>query len=339
VLLLRIVAKTLLFLVLLLSFGAPGATGQTEPTIVLEKDGRVSASINGKPLHEVLQAFSNATGVEIIVTGPADEPITADFEPAPPDEAIRAILGQRSSICFYSKDDATDGSADRKLTEVWVFKGVARPQQKAPPKKRARTSRGRGDPFEALKRQALTDKDPERRKSAIEALIEADDKKAKSALVQALLNDKNAEVREAALENLLWYDEEAPRQALIKAALRDESTEIRRMAIEEALVDQAEEDRSARRILIQAMSDQDVDIRLTVLEALSNVALFDEQDMAVRKAITAAMRDQDEKIRLAAVESLEDNLMADELENAAENDPSDQIRKAAREAVDRISAE
>jgi hypothetical protein len=332
--LLRIIGVTALFLALLLT---PAARAGGEPMIVQEENGWVAGSIRATPLNEVLQAFSNATGVEIVVTGTASELITVDFDPLPPEEAIRSILGERGSIGFYENEDNADNPATRKLTEVWVFKGVARPVKIAPATQ-TRTSRAeRSDPFEALKRQALTGKDPTQRMRAVASLIETDDERAKPALVQALLNDKDAKVRQAALEGLLWYDEEAPRQALIKAALRDESVEIRRQAIEEAFVDQAEDDEGARRILVQAMRDEDATLRLSVLEALANIAVYDENDAAVRRAIAGAMQDQEESIRLVVIESLEDNEMRSELEKAANNDSSAQVREAARQALERVS--
>ncbi len=317
---------------------SPGAGGR--PLVILEDDASVSASIQATALEDILQAFSDATGAEIIVSGSADETVSVQFDHLPADEALRAILGERSSISFYASD-GSDAEGTRRLTRAWILKGIARSRSPAPSGRKARrtartaASRGSG-PFDQLKRQALTHKDPDRRKRAIEGLIAADSDKAKSALTQALLNDRDAEVRRAALENLLWYDDEAPRQPLIKAALRDSSAEVRRMAIEEGFAELAEDDPAARRVLIQALGDKDPDNRILVVEALGELAGFDDEDRDLQRALVRALKDENEAVRLAAIEPLEDTEMKSALTEAAKNDPSSRVQQAAREALSNL---
>ena len=334
-------ALSLLCSGLLLATDATAQAAQGPAPIVAEPGGQVSASLQATPLREVLQSFSDATGIQFVVRGSADEPISLELESLPPDEAIRAILGERGFIRFYANDTAAADASARKLTEVWVLPGVARPR---PPSAAPRVPRpappppssAAADLFNALKKRALTDGDPVARREAVENLLDADNERAKPALVQALLNDKDRGVRQAALDALLWYDDQAPRQALTRAALRDKDVEIRRQVIEEAFLDQAEEDRGARRVLVQALGDKDVDIRLSVVEALSNAALYDQDDPSVRQALARAARDADERVRLVAVESLEDNEMQEEL-NGLLDDDSEQVRGAAREALNRLA--
>ena len=310
--------------------------------LIESKDGdRVSGRIQAASLQDTLQEFSDATGVEIVISGSADETISVEFEDLRPEEALRTILGERSSISFYAAGaSGTDGAAPR-LTKVWIFKGVAgssnrgeklaiarRPRRSTPTRSPARSN-----PFENLKRQALTDKSPDRRKRAIEGLIASDGEKAKSALVQALLNDKDPEVRQAALDNLLWYDDEAPRQPLIKAALRDSSPQVRRLAIEEGFADLAEDDPAARRVLIQALGDKDREIRLVVVEALGELADSSEDNRDLKRALVRALNDEDEAVRLAAIEPLEETRAKSALSKAAKNDPSERVQEAAREAL------
>ncbi|MFQ5514590.1 MAG: HEAT repeat domain-containing protein [Myxococcota bacterium] len=327
---------TPLALCLLLAPGARAQGGSPVLRIESQPDGRVSASIRGAPLDEVLQAFSDATGVEIMLSGAAAETISVEFEPLPPDEAIRTILGARGSVGFYERDPDAASPGSRRLTEVWVFQGVARPAAPTRPLRR-RTPTPGADPFHELQRQALSDADRERRRHALERLVDLDEKRAKRVLSQALLNDRDETVRKTALDLLLWYDEEAPVQALMKAALRDESPEIRRHALEEAFVDQAEDDRNARRVLIQALGDRDVELRVTVLEALAEIAAYDEKDQSVRQALRKALKDQDEKVRLMAVELLEEVELVEPLREAASQDSSPSVRSLAGEAVERLS--
>ncbi len=332
-------ALSLLCASLLLASDATAQAARGSAPIVAEPGGRVSASLQETPLWEVLQSFSDATGIQFVVRGSADEPISLELESLPPDEAIRAILGERGFIRFYANDTAAADASARKLTEVWVLRGVARPRAPSAAPRALRPApppvSSAGDPFNALKKRALTDGDPAVRRQAVESLLDADNERAKPALVQALLNDKDSGVRQAALEGLLWYDDQAPRQALTRAALRDADVEIRRQVIEEAFLDQAEEDRGARRVLVQALGDKDVDIRLSVVEALSNAALYDQDDPSVRQALARAARDADERVRLVAVESLEDNEMQEELRGLLEDD-SEPVRSAAQEALNRL---
>ena len=317
---------------------APSAGGG--PLVIREDNGSVSANIQAAALEDVLQAFSDATGAEIILSGSADESVSVQFDHLPADEALRAILGERSSISFYASDES-DAEGTQRLTRAWILKGVARSQSPVPSGRKARrtprtAASGRSAAFDQLKRQALTHKDPDRRKRAIEELIAADSDKAKSALTQALLNDRNAEVRQAALENLLWYDDEAPRQPLIKAALRDSSAEVRRMAIEEGFAELAEDDPAARRVLIQALGDKDPDNRVLVVEALGELAGFDSEDRDLQRALMRALKDDNEAVRLAAIEPLEDTEMKGPLTEAAKNDPSSRVQEAAREALSNL---
>ncbi len=46
---------------------SPGAGGR--PLIILEDDASISANIQATALEDILQAFSDATGAEIIVSG------------------------------------------------------------------------------------------------------------------------------------------------------------------------------------------------------------------------------------------------------------------------------
>ena len=317
---------------------SPGAGER--PLVILEDNDSVSANIQATALQDVLQAFSDATGVEIIVSGSADETVSVQFDHLPADEALREILGERSSISFYASD-ASDAEGTERLTRAWVLKGIARAHGPVPFGRKARrtprsAASGGSAAFDQLKRQALTHKDPDRRKRAIEGLIAADSDKAKSALTQALLNDRNAKVRQAALENLLWYDDEAPRQPLIKAALRDSSAEVRRMAIEEGFAELAEDDPAARRVLIQALGDKDPDNRVVVVEALGDLAAFDEEDRDLQRALMRALKDDNEAVRLAAIEPLEDIEMKSALAEAAKNDPSSRVQRAAREALSNL---
>ena len=336
------IATLLAFPLLLLPLHASRAQlSGGRPLVVQEDDGTVSANIQAAALKDVLQAFSDATSVEIVISGPSDETISVRFDHLPADEALRSILGERSSISFYAKNEADADGEGQRLTRAWILKGIARSRgpistgRKGRRGARAASAAGTS-PFDALKRQALTHKDPDRRKRAIEGLIAADSDKAKSALVQALLNDRDAEVRQAALENLLWYDEEAPRQPLIKAALRDSSPAVRRMAIEEGFAEMAEDDPAARRVLIQALGDKDPHNRLAVVEALGNLAGYEEEDRDLQRALVRALKDDNEPVRLASIEYLEDMEMKSALSEAAENDPSSRVQQAAREALENL---
>ena len=84
------------------------ASRPPRPLISLDDERLVSANIQATSLEEVLEAFTEATGVEIELSGSADESVSASIQSRPVDEALRTILGERSSIGFYETEAAPD---------------------------------------------------------------------------------------------------------------------------------------------------------------------------------------------------------------------------------------
>ena len=130
---LRVAAASLLYLGLVQTPGlcaaaddTPDVSAAARPVMIQVEDDRVSARVQEAPLQDVLQAFSDATGVEIVISGPADETISVEFEHLPADEALRTILGERSSIGFYARDESASDDTPPHLSKAWIFKGVAR---------------------------------------------------------------------------------------------------------------------------------------------------------------------------------------------------------------------
>ena len=113
------------FLPLLGLLQVAGASADT-PLIVVDEDRRVSAHVRAAPLREVLQAFSDATGVEIVSSGRADKTISIDFQRLPVYRALKTLLGGRSCIGFYSADESGVEEASPRLTQVWILDRVAR---------------------------------------------------------------------------------------------------------------------------------------------------------------------------------------------------------------------
>ncbi len=150
------VAGMLLFLGL---FGVTRASAQA-PRIVLDEDRRVSARVQAAPLREVLQAFSDATGVEVRTSGRADETVSVDFERLPEYEALKTILAGRSSIGFYASDESGSEGAPPRLAEVWILDGSARSARSGPkpPTRKRQVRWPRSDPVEPVKAQAPSDK-------------------------------------------------------------------------------------------------------------------------------------------------------------------------------------
>ncbi len=117
------------------------------PVIVVDEDHRVSARVRSVSLQAVLQAFSDATGVEIRVSGRADESVSVGFEGLPTYDALKTILAGRSSIGFYATDGAGAEDASLRLAEVWVLKGARRSGPNPP----RRMRQARSQPVEPVK--------------------------------------------------------------------------------------------------------------------------------------------------------------------------------------------
>ena len=111
---------------------------------------------------------------------------------------------------------------------------------------------------------------------------------------------------------------------------------MRRLAIEEGFAELAEDDPAARRVLIQGLSDKDSSVRLIVVEALGDLASFEEENKDVQRALVRALNDKDENVRLAAIEGLEETERKTALTRAAKNDPSERVQRAAQEALARL---
>ncbi len=123
------------------------------PVIVVDEDRRVSARVRSLSLQAVLQAFSDATGVEIRVSGRADESVSVGFEGLPTYDALKTILAGRSSIGFYATDGAGAEDASLRLAKVWVLNGAGRSGPNPPRRMRqARSQRSR--PVDPVKLQA-----------------------------------------------------------------------------------------------------------------------------------------------------------------------------------------
>jgi glutaredoxin len=162
----RAAAGLLLFLDL---FQVPSAVAEA-PLVVVDEDRRVSVRVGTASLRDVLQAFSDATGVEITTSGSVDETVSVDFKHLPAYQALRTILRGRSSIGFYSSNESGAADASPRLTQVWIL-NLATGSGPNPPGRRARARSQRPEPAESLKPLTLTERGADRSRRNVEAAV------------------------------------------------------------------------------------------------------------------------------------------------------------------------
>lgn len=159
-------AGLLLFLDL---FQVPSAFAEA-PLIVIDEDRRVSVRAQTASLQAVLQAFSDATGVEITTSGPVDETVSVDFARLPAYQALRTILRGRSSIGFYASNESGAENASPRLTQVWIL-NRATPSGPNPPRRRTRARSQRPEPAESVRSGTRTARGANRGKRNVEAAV------------------------------------------------------------------------------------------------------------------------------------------------------------------------
>jgi glutaredoxin len=159
-------AGLLLFLDL---FQVPSASAEA-PLIVIEEDRRVSVRVQNASLQEVLQAFSDATGVEITTSGPVDETVSVDFARLPAYRALRTILRGRSSIGFYASNESGAEDASPRLTQVWILNRATRSGPNLPGR-RTRARSQRPEPAESLRPRTRIARGADPGKRSVEAAV------------------------------------------------------------------------------------------------------------------------------------------------------------------------
>jgi len=234
---------------------AASRTADRTVGVTLE-DGRLSVNVQDRSLERLADAISGKAGMPIVLADDiGNQPVSVKFQNLPLDEGLRQILKKYDAFFFYGVDEQESSS----LKAVWVYaKGKGRGVEPVPPEKWASTKELEG---------MLTQKDPEARARAIEALVERNGGAAQEELLKSL-EDADAQVRTQALYAALQAGTELPEGLLNNLALNDTSPEVRLMALQ-ALADTP----SARDVAESAANDPSEPVRVQAHQILTQLDL------------------------------------------------------------------
>lgn len=253
------------------------ATDNTRPSIHV-KEGRVSATIAGDSLAEILREISAQTGIELILHGSRQEKVSAQFQSVSLEEALQSLL-QDNFLLISS-------GTDTRVVEIWVvnshpFLTVS------------------SSPDSLL--QELQDGDVEQRRKAVWELGDVMDKKAQEGMIIALKEDADAEVRQRAAWLLEFHKDPKAVHALAEAIVEDSDESVRQRAIESMAKIGGREAIEPLNVALQ--EDPDPFVRY---EALTNLAEIGGDD--AEASLFDALNDPDELVRSKAEELLNQDL-------------------------------
>lgn len=209
------------------------------------KEGMLTYTARNQTLRSVLEEIGDQAGVTIVIAeSVGEEQISVEFKDFRLDEALRQILKDYDAFYFYGTEKGQEAPT---LKAIWVYPASrGRSLKPVPPEAWASTQE-----FERM----LTDKDPEARARAIDALIQRKGQQAVRLVLKALQDDSDL-VRTRALDRALSSDIDIPQETIAGLALNDRSVNVRFIALE-ALSD----DPNSRWVAEQALQDPDEYIR------------------------------------------------------------------------------
>lgn len=261
---------------------------------------RVSATITGAPLSEVLDAIARGTGLRVVRAGPLEEPVSDAFEALPVAQAVGRLLRGRSTLLVY---------AGGSLREVHVLAaapagdepGTTHPTGTAPsmpPAIDALAAMSDPDAVAPLGAVLLGHDVAGTRAIAADALGRTWSARAVAPLGQALGADSDPAVRAAAARALGETWSRRAVAPLARALLEDPSGAVRREAAG-ALAEIG--GAGASRTLLLALGDGDPGVRQGVVSALAEVGDARAED----GLLWASLEDHDAGVRGEAARALE----------------------------------
>ena len=284
-------------------------------------DNRLIIRANAVPLEKILAIVTRETGVAFFLQGPAETPVTADFETGDLEKGIKRLIRGLNSVFYYGPSQP--GAKEIKLTSVFVISNrdirtisAIRPSSiEADPGHDPGAVPGHGPlaDIERLEEAAFDDDEGAinelarlaefeenklKRLAALEALGESDAPQYADLLFNLALKDIDDDVRVAAVEALgnLTSGQEATDYLL--QTLDDQNPQVRAAAVE-ALASAGDE--NITDTLMQALKDDGSMVRAAAAEALADIG-----DKSTAPALIEALEDTDEEVREYAKEALEE---------------------------------
>ncbi|WP_417910286.1 HEAT repeat domain-containing protein [Candidatus Electronema sp. PJ] len=285
--------------VLLLSTAVPAwsaarkAPVQSSSLSVQVENGLLTLQARNTPLRDLLQQIASQVGVEIVVYGTVEQPVSGDFNRVFIEDVLRRITQDLNSVFLY-KPQVVGQTSPPLMEKVFLYtnevpnaKGtiqtiVFRPGAKlaspAPPKHGA---------------QSAPVPDPE--ETQAEGGEDSDELSLES--ITEMANDEDSSVREEAVALLGDLEDGSGINQIAKLLHNDDEESVRRLAAE---VLGNLSDQQAVQALGKALSDRSAEVRTTVVEALGQIA-SEEAVVFLKKAT----KDRNEEVRQAASEAIE----------------------------------
>lgn len=255
---------------------SPPAAGGDRPLIRVE-EGVVTVKIAGASLEEVLKEISAQSRIRLVLHGFRPEPLSAEFQAVPLDEALRRLIKANFLLVY-----APDGN----LAEVWVLR-----------KPGERTLSGERGSLDSLIGE-LQRGEPAQRSRAALALGEVKNEQALAPVIEVLEGDDAPEVRQAAISAL---EDLGGQQAIaaLAAAVADDSDDFVRLSAVKALAKLGGPE-AVEPLTRAVRADAEFLVRYEALVSLAELG-----DDRVREALLQALDDPEEMIRDKAAEILQ----------------------------------
>ncbi len=295
----------------------PESLLQPADEVVGFRENRLIIKVHAAPLGDVLASVTKETGVAFFLKGPAETPVTADFEVTDLEKGIKRLIRGFNSVFYYGASQP--GATDIRLTSVLVIsKPDSRKISVIQPTEDRNPEQGSGaapyqklfEDIDRLKQATSTDdsaidelarlaefeENELRRVAAVEALGETGDPQLASLLFDIALEDDDFGVRAAAVDALVNVSSGQEAVDYLLQTLNDQHPQVRAATLE-ALASVDSE--NATDALMKAIKDEGSLVRVVAVTALADIG-----DERAAPALIEALGDTDEEVREYAKEAL-----------------------------------
>ncbi len=236
-------------------------------------DNRISVSLVGAPLADVLHRIGQETGIRILLYGDCNEPLSMSFDDLPIDKALHRLTSNHSLSLIYHLTPSNASRPDEKknILEAWFFgsnssrhtngktNGAFTDISPVQPIKIAELRQTLNTPnttfsdqYQIIMRLSATgdsasvmamasclgSDDKELRKLLVDGISSAQDERSIQILGQILYGDSDSEVRMKAVRGLADRQDEPAAHAFLKGALSSTDEEVQDLA-QQLLIDGA----------------------------------------------------------------------------------------------------